>query len=164
MFLRFFFSRKSIFAYILCIFNMFEIFRSRLHYDVIVTSYAGGWYLFWYQWKEDTHSYTVVANKGIQDVYYRKSRWGRNNPPFGGTCYRKWLRRTRVKAAFKVIPRATQPRDFMQLHILQRKPPFCLKVSLFAFLPGQCSKFQWKTFKCLFLVVEICSTQIQAYI
>ena len=41
---------------------MFKILRSRLHYDVIVTSYEDGWYLFWYQWKEETHSYTLVAS------------------------------------------------------------------------------------------------------
>ena len=31
------------------------------HYDVIVTSYINGWYLFWYQWKEDVHTYTLVV-------------------------------------------------------------------------------------------------------
>ena len=29
--------------------------RACVHYDVIVTSYINGWYLFWYQWKEDIH-------------------------------------------------------------------------------------------------------------
>ena len=25
----------------------------------IMTSYKYSWYLFWYQWKEETHSYTL---------------------------------------------------------------------------------------------------------
>ena len=33
--------------------------------DVIVTSYINGWYLFWYQWKEDVHTYTLVVNLGL---------------------------------------------------------------------------------------------------
>ena len=33
--------------------------------DVIVTSYINGWYLFWYQWKEDVHTYTLVVNLGF---------------------------------------------------------------------------------------------------
>ena len=37
-------------------------------YDVIVTSYIYGWYLFWYQWKEDIHSYTLVVNLGLYDL------------------------------------------------------------------------------------------------
>ena len=41
-----------------------------------MTSYEDEWYLFWYQWKEETHSYTVVANIKEYDVYYRKSREG----------------------------------------------------------------------------------------
>ena len=38
---------------------------------------------------KETHSHTLVANIKGKDVYYRKSR---------RTCYRKWLRRTRVNA------------------------------------------------------------------
>ena len=37
---------------------------ARSHYDVIVTSYINGYYLFWYQWKEDVHTYTLVVNLG----------------------------------------------------------------------------------------------------
>ena len=52
---QWFFSQKSIFAYSLCILFsiMFKLLRSLLHYDVIVTSYGNGWYLFWYQWKTE---------------------------------------------------------------------------------------------------------------
>ena len=72
-------------AYSLCIFSICSNFlRSRSHYDVKVTLYADGWYLFWYRWKEETHSYILLANIRVQDVYYRKSREGVHNPPFGG--------------------------------------------------------------------------------
>ena len=40
------------------------------HYDVKVTSYINGWYLFWYQWKEDVHTYTLVVNLGLYDLQY----------------------------------------------------------------------------------------------
>ena len=83
MFLRFF-SQNRFCLFFVFIFNMLKILRLRLHYDTIVTSYADGWYLFWYQWKEETHSYTVVANIRVQGVYYRKSRGGLQQPPVGG--------------------------------------------------------------------------------
>ena len=43
---------------------------ARSHYDVIVTSYINGWYLLWYQWKEDVHTYTLVVNLGLYDLQY----------------------------------------------------------------------------------------------
>ena len=43
---------------------------ARSHYDVIVTSYINGWYLFWYQWKEDVHTYTLVVNLGLYALQY----------------------------------------------------------------------------------------------
>ena len=43
--------------------------------DVIVTSYINGWYLFWYQWKEDVHTYTLVVNLGLYETT--------TLPPFG---------------------------------------------------------------------------------
>ena len=48
----------------------FSIFVARSHYDVIVTSYLNGLYLFWYQWKEDVHTYTLVVNLGLYDLQY----------------------------------------------------------------------------------------------
>ena len=66
-----FVSRKAEnrFLPILCIYmlNMLKILRARLHYHAIVTSYENGRYLFWYQWKGETHSYALVANisKGV---------------------------------------------------------------------------------------------------
>ena len=48
--------------------SQFSLARS--HYDVIVTSYINGWYLFWYQWKEDVHTYTLVVNLWLYDLQY----------------------------------------------------------------------------------------------
>ena len=49
----------------------FSILVARSHYDVIVTSCINGWYLFWYQWKEDVHdTYTLVVNLGLYDLQY----------------------------------------------------------------------------------------------
>ena len=43
---------------------------ARSHYDVIVTSYINGWYLFWHQWQEDVHTYTLVVNLALYDLQY----------------------------------------------------------------------------------------------
>ena len=43
---------------------------ARSHYDVIVIPYINGWYLFWYQWKEDVQTYTLVVNLGLYDLQY----------------------------------------------------------------------------------------------
>ena len=48
----------------------FSGFECVLTYDIIVRSYINGWYLFWYQWKEDVHSYTLVVNLGLYDLQY----------------------------------------------------------------------------------------------
>ena len=61
---------------------MFKILKIHLHYDVIVTSHEDGWYLFWYEWKEETHydNYTSVQHpEGVATT-----------PPLGGgvTKYR----------------------------------------------------------------------------
>ena len=65
------FLRKNqflpIFAYKMAI-SQFSWARS--HYVVIVMSYINGWYLFWYQWKEDVHTYTLVVNLGLYDLQY----------------------------------------------------------------------------------------------
>ena len=65
---------------------------ARSHYDVIVTSYINGWYLFWYQWKEDVQTYTLVVNLGL---YY----FNIDNPKI---CSGKPLRITRVKAQSEI--------------------------------------------------------------
>ena len=68
MFLRFS-TGKSIFAYYFTHKMTISQFSwARSHYDVIVTSYINGWYLFWYQWKEDVHTYTLVVNLGVYDL------------------------------------------------------------------------------------------------
>ena len=45
-------------------------------YDVIMTSYEDQGYSFWYQWIEEVHTYTQVANIWVSSVSYRKSREG----------------------------------------------------------------------------------------
>ena len=67
-----------IFTYI---FNASTFPRVRLLYDVTVTSYEVQWYLFWYQWIEEVHTYTLVANIGVSGVQYRKSWEGVATPP-----------------------------------------------------------------------------------
>ena len=44
------------------------------NYDVIVTSCMGCLYLFWYVWKKETHSYTIVSNKYTSGVYFSSSQ------------------------------------------------------------------------------------------
>ena len=39
-------------------------------------SYEVQWYSFWYQWIEEVHTFTLVANIGVSGVPYRKSREG----------------------------------------------------------------------------------------
>ena len=55
---------------------------ARSHYDVIVTSYIIGWHLFWYQWKEDVHTYTLVVKLGLYDLQYWWSGGGLQQPPW----------------------------------------------------------------------------------
>ena len=56
------FCQKSTFAYSLCklsvIVNISKISRARFHYYVIQRRMV----LFWYRWKEETHSYTLISN------------------------------------------------------------------------------------------------------
>ena len=44
--------------------------RAYIMTSFIVTSYINGWYLFWYQWKEDVHTYILVENLGLYDLQY----------------------------------------------------------------------------------------------
>ena len=50
--------------------TIFQFSRACLHYDVIARSYINGWKLFWYQWKEDVHTHTLVVNVGLHDLQY----------------------------------------------------------------------------------------------
>ena len=89
-----------IFTYI---FNASKFPRARWLYDVTVTSYEVQWYSFWYQWIEEVHTYTLVANI-VSGVPYRKSREGLQHP-LRRTCYKKYVRhvrRTRVNSAIKM--------------------------------------------------------------
>ena len=65
MFLRFF-SEKSIFANFHTHFQYIQICEGALiFFDVIVMSYEVQWYSFEYQWIEEDHTYTQVANIGV---------------------------------------------------------------------------------------------------
>ena len=79
------------------IFNASKFPRAPWLYDVTVTSYEVQWYSFWYQWIEEVHTNTLVANIGVSGIPYRKSREGVATTPLGRTCYKKYLRRTRVE-------------------------------------------------------------------
>ena len=46
-----------------------QFLRACSHQNVIVRSYINGWYLFWHQWKEDVHTYTLVLNLGNLGLY-----------------------------------------------------------------------------------------------
>ena len=71
-----FFSEKSILAYISLKIN---IFRSAMLYYVIVTSYVDRFSWFWYQWKEETLSYTMVPNNYTLGVSILNSQGGGNH-------------------------------------------------------------------------------------
>ena len=63
-------EKKSIFAYILHKkMTISQFLRACSHQNVIVRSYINGWYLFWHQWKEDVHTYTLVVNLGNLGLY-----------------------------------------------------------------------------------------------
>ena len=58
MFLRF--QAKQCFSLFYARFKILSNFRGRAYIiDVIVMPYEDIWYSFWYQWKEETHSYTL---------------------------------------------------------------------------------------------------------
>ena len=50
--------------------NKTRIFRFGLAYDAIVISYIGCFYLFWYVWKEESHSNTMVVIRSILLVIF----------------------------------------------------------------------------------------------
>ena len=74
-FLRFLAKNRFLLIF-MNVFNTPKSARARWLYDVIVTSYEVQWYSFWYQWIEEVHTYTLVANIGVSSVPYRKSREG----------------------------------------------------------------------------------------
>ena len=94
---------KMFFCWFLCIFSMHPKFlRAPWLYDVTVTSYEVQWYSFWYQWIEEVHTYTLVANIGVSDVLYRKSREEVATPPPSEDVLQKYRRRMRVKAGISM--------------------------------------------------------------
>ena len=65
------------------IFIMFKILRLHLHYDIIVTSCADGWYLFGYQWKEEIHIHVLLIGSKHKGVGWslEKIQRGLHHPP-----------------------------------------------------------------------------------
>ena len=90
---RTFLAKFSILAYISLKIGYFELGHD---YDVTVTSCLRCWYLFWYVWKEETPSYTMVPIRCILGVSFSSSK-GVVTTPLGKTCYKKRLVKTRVK-------------------------------------------------------------------
>ena len=88
MFLQFF-SEKWFLLIFMYIFNASKVPRARRLYDVTVTSYEVQWYSFWYQWIEEVHTYTLVANIGVSGVSYRKSREGVATTPYSEDVLQK---------------------------------------------------------------------------
>ena len=80
--------------------HIFSILHTRSEYFPISKDVLTLWHhsdirrIFWYQWKEDKHSYTLLQIKGN---YKRKSWMGvANTPLLQKKCYLKWPRRTRL--------------------------------------------------------------------
>ena len=61
---------------------MYPNFQGRWLSDVTVTSYEVQWYSFWYQWIEEVHTYTVVANIGVSGVPVENPGRGLQQPPY----------------------------------------------------------------------------------
>ena len=115
MFLRFF-SKKSIFANFHVYFQYIKICEGTLtlghHSDV----YEVQWYSFWYQWIEEVHTYTLVANIGVSSILYRKSREGIATIPHSENVLQKYLRRTRVKIQHSVEKNSAGVVNFKEQH------------------------------------------------
>ena len=90
MFLRFFYVKINFSLYFTYKIAISQFSWARSHYDVILTSYIIGWYLFWYQLKEDVHTYTgskfrviwpsvlIIQGGGLQLHFclaYKNSHW-----------------------------------------------------------------------------------------
>ena len=59
-------------------------------YDVIVPSYVGCWYLFWFVWKEEAPSYTMAPITCIGGFMF-KFTGGSNHPPWEDVLQKKTL-------------------------------------------------------------------------
>ena len=68
MILWFFYVKIKFCLYITHKITISQFSRVCSYYDVKVSSYINGWYLFWYQWKKDFQSYTLVVNLGLNDL------------------------------------------------------------------------------------------------
>ena len=99
-------------------------------YDVTVMSYLGCWYLFWYAWKEETPSYTMVLITCTLGASFLSSQ-GVVTTPLGRHVTKKRLGKTRVKG-------------------LNNE-----KVNSAMFLPLKCVHVGLKDLNCLFPIILI---------
>ena len=67
----------------------------------IMTPYEDGWYLLYYQWKEESHSYTLVAIRVYRAFSIENLGRGCNKPPPLECVLKKYLRRTRKHPCYK---------------------------------------------------------------
>ena len=90
MLLRFFYVKIIFCVYFTHKMTFSQFSRVYLHYDVIVRSYINGWYLFWYQWKEEVHRYTFVA-LGLYDFPVLIIRRGLQQPLLRKICLERFF-------------------------------------------------------------------------
>ena len=100
-YLKPFWTDFSILANVLLKFGYFGV---RPCLRLIVTSYVGCLYLFWYVWKVKTHSYTVAPIGRIWRVIFLSSQGVVTTLLPGKPCYRKGLGKARVKGVLHLLP------------------------------------------------------------
>ena len=84
-----FLAKNWFFANFHVIFQRIQISEGMLTLWRHVTLYEVQWYLLWYQWIEEVHIYTLVANIGVSGVPYRKSREGLQHPSLEDVLQKK---------------------------------------------------------------------------
>ena len=89
-----FFGEHSILPYISL---KIGFFRSAMFENVIVTSYVGRFSKFWYQWKGETHPYTMVPHTHTLGMSISSSWGGGNHPPLGRCVTENTLGRRGLK-------------------------------------------------------------------
>ena len=124
------------------IFNASKFPRVRWFYDITVTSYEVQWYSFWYQWIEEVHTYTLVANIEVSGVTYGKSRKGVATTTLQRTCCKKYLWRTRVILCHTNVPPCHTAREY-----------WVSSLHKCSFFPNNWPKFTKSLFTILALIV-----------
>ena len=91
MFLWYFYIKINFYLHFTHKMTISQFLRACSHYDIIVRSYINGWYLFWYQWKEEVHTNTPVVNVGyVRYTFIINNPGGvATTPPFGKYVWEK---------------------------------------------------------------------------